>query len=76
MLGVLGIGEPQTATIVGEFAPKPASVMAFTSANVVVVKVVVFVVLSAELMRASGAGPIAMLGRELRNFTGLPYLQA
>jgi hypothetical protein len=40
--------------------------LGFTSANVVMSKVQVFVVLSAELMKASGPGPIQMIGRELR----------
>ena len=54
------------ATVVGEAAPKPASVLTFVSANVTMSKVPVFVVVSAELMKAGGPGPLAMLGRELR----------
>jgi HK97 family phage major capsid protein len=55
-----------TAYVANEGAPKPASVMAFVNANVTMSKVPVFVVVSAELMKAGGPGPMALLGRELR----------
>lgn len=53
------------ASVVGEGAPKPASLLGFTSANVTMSKVPVFVVISAELMKAAGPGALALLSREL-----------
>jgi hypothetical protein len=55
-----------TATVVGEANTKPATQLSLTSVQLTMSKVSAFVVVSSELMRASGAGPLALLGRELR----------
>jgi hypothetical protein len=55
-----------SASTVGESAPKPATQLGFTSVQLTMSKVSAFVVISAELMRMSGPGPMALLGRELR----------
>jgi Phage capsid family len=54
-----------TAAQVNEAAPSSASVMAFTSANVTMVKLICFVVLSSELMKMAGPGAVQLIRRDL-----------
>jgi HK97 family phage major capsid protein len=58
------------AYLVGEQAPKPASLMNFSSASVSMAKVASYVVLSDELLRSAGPGPINLLSRELKGAIG------
>jgi HK97 family phage major capsid protein len=54
-----------TAYTVNEAAPKGASQLSFTSVQLQMSKIVSFIYLSQELMRAGGVGPIRLLQREL-----------
>jgi Phage capsid family len=59
-----------SAATVLEVNTKPATSMSFTSAQLTMSKISSFVIVSAELMKMAGAGPIALLGRELRGAIG------